>query len=526
MPSSQNHSKVDVAIIGAGVSGVYSGWRLLTADPSRSDTIKPLVDANGGKLNVQIFELSQRVGGRLLSITPPEMPDFKAEFGGMRFLNNQPVVTNLVDYLDLSARAFPVNDNENIYYLRGHHLRQDEFTDGDKVPYRLKWLEKNKTPGQLIYAAIDTILPGAERLSHVEWQDVKANYKFNGEHLYNLGFWNLLDQVMSSEAYKLVLDAGGYVTALNNWNAAEALEFYMSDFAPDAKYYTLNGGMETIPVTLARQFEAAGGIINHGKRLTHFFKEDGAESDRYMLYFSDGSTVEAAHIILAMPRRALELLAQDSPFFQNQTVRDLIPTVTPHPMFKLFLAYRYPWWRDAGVTTGRSINDLPLRQVYYFGSEPDPGRYEAEIMDSLLMASYDDGRYVDFWTGFVNDLQKPIEYGGDKSRWAHHQAPDAMVAHAQRQLKLVHDLEYLPDPYAAAFQYWGRDPFGGAWNSWNIRVKAWEVQEAMLQPLPDYNVYVVGEAYSGAQGWIEGALETAENMLQDKFDLRSPRWLP
>ena len=89
MSSASKQAKVDVAIIGAGVSGVYSGWRLLTADPSRSDIVQPIVDQNNGKLSVEIFELSERVGGRLLSITPPEMPDFKAEFGGMRFLNNQ-----------------------------------------------------------------------------------------------------------------------------------------------------------------------------------------------------------------------------------------------------------------------------------------------------------------------------------------------------------------------------------------------------------------------------------------------------
>jgi hypothetical protein len=149
-------------------------------------------------------------------------------------------------------------------------------------------------------------------------------------------------------------------------------------------------------------------------------------------------------------------------------------------------------------------------------------------MDSLLMASYDDGPFSGFWAGLSASALPDFDCGQPTTkgeRWGYFAAPPAMIQHAQRQLKLVHDLEYIPEPYAAGFIYWGQDPFGGAWNSWNIRVKAWEVQERMLQPLEDWPVYICGEAYSGSQGWIQGALETAENLLDDKFDLQTPGWL-
>src|SRR5262245_475629 len=50
----------------------------------------------------------------------------------------------------------------------------------------------------------------------------------------------------------------------------------------------------------------------------------------------------------------------------------------------------------------------------------------------------------------------------DLDRWREHAAPARMVAEVQRQLKLIHRLEKIPDAYAAAFQYWGDDPYGGA----------------------------------------------------------------
>ncbi len=495
-----NH--IDIAIVGGGISGIYAAWRLQKQDPTR---------------NIHLYELSDRIGGRLISLDPPEMQGIKAEFGGMRYLTNQPIVSNLVAELGLATRPFPVSGDENIYYLRGQHMRGSDLTDSKKIPYRLSWLERGKTPGELVMNAIDTLIPGATKLTKEQWQDVKENYTFQGKHLWELGWWNLLHQVMSSEAFKFILDAGGYDTLVTNWNAAEALPWYLADFGPDAQYRTIIDGMETLPRMVAKQFVDAGGNIHLGQRLNTFVKREDGQIE---LIFDDAPPVIAQHLILAMPRRSLELLDDDTEFLLHPTVRDLIPTVTPHPMFKLFLCYRYAWWQDAGVNNGRSVTDLPLRQVYYFGSEREgPAAYNQELRDSLVMASYDDGEHVGFWRGLADRGHSTTHCFPESAepRWNRYTCPSAMIEHAQRQLKVVHDLEYLPDAYAAGFQDWGQDPYGGAWNSWNIHVKGWEVQEKMIQPLDEWPVYVIGEAYSGAQGWIEGALQTAETLLKTKF---------
>ncbi len=497
------HLPLDLAVIGGGISGVYVAWKMKRAHPGRS---------------VGLFELSGRVGGRLVSVVPPELDGFKAELGGMRFLTNQPLVKSLVAELGLETRPFPVGQDDNIYHLRGAHLRQRDFTDPARVPYQLSWLERGKSPGQLIFEAIDTIVPGAADLTSAQWEKVKRTYLFNGQPLYELGFWNLLHQVMGAEAYQLVLDAGGYATAISNWNAAEALPWFMADFGPAAEYHTIVDGMERLPRTLADRFTTAGGALHLHHRLESIERETGADGETlYRLVFEGRAVRTARQVVLAMPRRALELLDPDGPFFSQPTLRALLPAVSPHPMFKLFLCYRYPWWSDAGVSVGRSVTDLPLRQVYYFGVEPEGQvAYSPEIRDSLLMASYDDGRHVGFWRGLAPRSPMPPDEAPFDSgeRWHSYSAPTAMVEHAQRQLKLVHDLEYIPEPYAAAFMDWGRDPFGGAWNSWEIGVKTWELIPQVVQPLPEWDVFICGEAYSPSQGWVEGALQTAEMVLE------------
>src|SRR5690606_28571971 len=102
-------------------------------------------------------------------------------------------------------------------------------------------------------------------------------------------------------------------------------------------------------------------------------------------------------VILAMPRRALDLLAPASPPLRRPEVARLVASVTPRPLFKLFTTYANPWWRAAGYTSangfvpvqaGRSVTDLPVRQAYYWSKADGT---PSTVGPSMLMASYDDG---------------------------------------------------------------------------------------------------------------------------------------
>jgi monoamine oxidase len=48
----------------------------------------------------------------------------------------------------------------------------------------------------------------------------------------------------------------------------------------------------------------------------------------------------------------------------------------------------------------------------------------------------------------------------------------------------------------------------------------------MRRPYRDEAVHICGEAYSVTQGWVEGALQTAERMLEEHFGLLRPGWAP
>ncbi|MFT4624995.1 MAG: monoamine oxidase [Myxococcota bacterium] len=517
---------LDVAVIGGGVSGVYSAWRLKTAQP---------------QLRVAVFEGSDRVGGRLLSARPPGIPNLRAELGGMRYLTSQPIVTALIqDVFKIQQYDFPVSESNNIAYLRGEWLRDVDLTDPAQLPYRLSWQEEGKSAGDVVIDAIDQILPGATSMTDAQRRVAVRTASFAGRPLWQQGFWQVLYRVMSSEAYAFAKDAGGYDTTLANWNAADAIPWYLSDFGTDAKYYGLTDGYETLPWDIAEAFTAAGGTLELGAWLAGF----DVNADGVRLRFESGEVVNAKRVILAMPRRAIELVAAGAPFLQQKKVAGLLGAVTGQPMFKLWTAYRYPWWSAAGVSQGKSNTDLPIRQCYYWGTVNEAGGPAANT-NSLLQASYDDGTNAGFWDGlrprrgrnraakghhewFEGELcDAEQSEAGDRAlrNWTSRPAPAAMVAELQRQLATLHDLDFVPRPYTAAFMDWGDDPYGGAWNSWNIGVRSWKVYDRVQRPDPNSPVYVCGEAYSNAQGWVEGALDTAESMLTSHFGLDTPDWL-
>lgn len=531
---------IDIAVIGAGVSGVYSAWRLKQANANSK---------------VVVFEASDRIGGRLLSVRPPDIPDMVAELGGMRILPAvQPLIAQLIETLNhtvppaekIELYDFPVDEPINLAYLRGVYLRLADFTkEPYKVPYQLSFLDRGETAGSIIISAIEQIVPGitAPHLTEDERRQMAQQASFAGEPLYKQGFWNVLLRVINSEAYQLGVDAGGYNSTLTNWNAADAIPWYLSDFGVNARYKGFSKGFQEVPKSVANLFMQAGGEVRLGASVSGLEWVDGAFE-----FQAHGKRVRARQAILAMPRRSIDLLGQTSPLLQE--IQGLTSSVTPRPLFKLFTTYNNPWWQASGYTktnadgtsefvpveAGRSVTDLPVRQVYYW---PKSNGKPATAGPSMLLASYDDGNNIGFWDGLRPQRRQPRQgnhevpvladpfIGADSERaegleWSGYRAPRRMVAEAARQLATVHGLSYTPEVRNAAFRDWGDDPYGGGWNSWNIGVKSWEVKQQIVQPLANRPLFICGEAYSDAQGWVEGALQTADLLLK-KFGIEPLR---
>lgn len=583
--SARNADVLDVAIVGGGISGLYTGWRLLTGE-YKKESARPK--------HVAVFELSGRTGGRLLTWHP--RPGLNAELGGMRFFKQQQLLWSLVtnyfvpkNKLQDPARFFVGDPNlNNLWYLRQNLLKTPDLTNPDRLPYQLDARGKYADPGSILNGIISRILSAnrpavVDRLNGrtmpTDWHDwdrIKPVLKYRDRPLWDVGFWNLLWDELSPETYNYVADAFGYYSITNNWNAAEAMQSVFTDFTQNPDYHTLHEGYDHLPQLVREEFENAGGTVRLN---TPVVSIDRPRNGKYQLTIKDNreaKTIQARHVILAMPRRSLELLKEtslwtlDDPLkgkhAAGKTLRQHITSVIAYPAFKLFLVYKSPWWRDPpiNIAAGRSVSDMPIRQTYYFPPVEDafpPGQPPAHEGSGLVMASYDDLNAVPFWQTLEgSDTHKKVsnkilekqlnQMPHQGSRLQSYQrekqealiadqgfffAPPEMVRYAQEQLSLLHFNLPLPDPvtipdhpdmFLAAYKDWSVDPFGGGWNFWAPLVNVEQVMEQIRQPFAGESVYIVGEAYSGAQGWVEGALTTAEKVLRDYFHLTKAAWQP
>lgn len=560
---------VDCAIIGGGVSGLYAGWRLATAThnthlttgadgATRADGATGAAGADrdaaagkpdkAGPVPVAVFELSERLGGRLDTGIVGGTP---VEFGAMRYLPAQQLLHALLHAGLPGLSTVPFASTElRILYLRGIYMTSQPPPPN---PYQLVGAEQGKSPFELLAAAIVALVPGAMQLTPAQWEVAKAAPIYDGYALYQLGMWNVLSTVLSNEAYQYVFDALGIESVLSNWNAGEALQlltFILRAFAsgPSGVFHRLVDGWSQLTDTLAGQFNAHGGKTYRKHRLVALLPQNGleltdrdkeyvdvdaikaaiADSDkiagddlhafpgRVTLVFEVAGVyrvVLARRVILALPRRSLELVCGGSPMLRD-TLGALLGRAASIPAVRIYLDYAQgPWWSAFGWTNGYSVTDLPVHQVFYgMGVGAD-----AQANARVLMASYADFGPAAYWS--------PLIALDDEAAKLH--SPNSLTCtYAQRQLQQFHQMSTIVPPTAYATRDWNLDPYGGAWHAWNPNVRVAESIAQIRQPIPGQPVFICGESYSTMQGWIEGALMSAEGMLQDRFGMAWPSWLP
>ncbi|HXV86178.1 MAG TPA: FAD-dependent oxidoreductase, partial [Gemmatimonadales bacterium] len=135
---------------------------------------------------------------------------------------------------------------------------------------------------------------------------------------------------------------------------------------------------------------------------------------------------------------------------------------------------------------------------------------------------YCDFDRVNFWCGlqvggprFTSPLQREHASGPH----ALTPASTAVVQTATRQLAQLFDTERVPDPLLTSFRYWSDDDeFGAAYHLWGLGADDPAVMRRLVEPVP--GLFVANEAWSDMQGWVNGALRSADLVLE-RFGITS-----
>lgn len=508
-----------IAIVGGGVAGCYAAYRLA----SRSETSE-------GQDLVTLFEMSDRIGGRLLSRRPNTETLQAMEFGGMYIADAHKNLWGLLTRLGFSPAIVDYRGRE--HFLRGHFIEAGDYEIPRKIPFFVAGAEAGQHPLSLLVGAIVSVLP---RLPELWPMNPTATPRSTAEYLrahtyknrplYEWGFWNLLSDRVGHEAYEMMLAISPTASTFRNGNAYDTIWVILNELLQSQKLYRLTEGYQTLAERLAGDAAKAGVSVNTNAELERVERAGAGLA----LYFKGVSAaVEVDQLILAMPRRALERVVFGAGLITPEIERDLA-AVIPIPACKLFLAFKNAWWIDYEVqcdtvksenTLEISSTDLPMRQCFFFGA-PKAGQ------PALVLAAFADDVASSYWKGLrPPDYQerldsKLFERGGDVFA-----ASPAMIDAALRQLQAMHPKAVIEAPVEAAYFDWSEDPYGAAWHGWKAYVRSWEVQKRMCRPNASAPIFICGEAYASLQGWVEGAINVTEVMLNEHFSMPKPDWIP
>ena len=505
-----------VVIVGGGIGGVYA---------ARSLVLSGKVDPK----KILIVEKSANLGGRLLSQSSPnadnenidstkrfDQGDFIAaawdreiELGGMRLYSTHSRALSLVDSLRLETMPFsscPENKSKSVFMFDGRRYNRSRYTS-------MRLDERDVSVGSAAGDAIDAFVKRyPSEASYFSKEDsAQSGGVFASQKLRNMSYREFLFDWL--KARKGDEDAERVVNAAIAFAGYDFLfdeEISAANYLHGHGMYSMTGNEK--PVHVKGGFQAvvdklsaeSGATIATSANVEAIEIEKDSRIWTLQIRFNETDCVKrirAQTLVLATNAYSSRMLLESSANTELRAaaafIRDSIKT---YALFKGFLTYRRNWWKRSGYCRGKSVDDGPLNNVFYFSE------------NTLLV--YNAHRVAERWNGLFAS--------GEEGEG------DAVL----QMITSIQSLHGLAPPRTnganesqfASFEEW---PLSVHYKFWIDGSYKWrrgvDVPKtlAQLQRMMFFRrrsgrstpLYMLGDSFSYNQGWIEGALESAERVV-------------
>jgi monoamine oxidase len=466
----------DLLIIGAGISGAFTGHRYKQFNPDEK---------------VCIVERGVRSGGRLQSL-PLGNNGYAAEFGGMRYFNIEnyfKLVPLLVQQLGLKTTELPYVDEAGIAYIRGKRLKLASLNQDLKQVYpNLNDDEIGMSPQEIYFKTVNSLLAQ---------KNISLNQTLSDPYLQSRNMYNVLLPNMSHEAVMAYTDTAGYSWVLKANAAIVAQEDLVIESWNSKQLFLKNGFSSLVTSLLSGPVGSSLDIQYKTEVVDMVYNETGVVATLQKILpdniadpapqpvSATTTTISAKRVIFTgNPLQAIQIAKWP------WQVQSLLFDVDQIEAVKIFIKFDHDWWTETGVTLGRSVTDLPLRQVWAYA----PG---------VLMV-YADALAARYWKPFLDS--KSVSYPAWKDPT---ELPDLME-HLYNQLSKMYGVPVANVSCASkvAYAYWSKCT--GFWRP-GCDVKKHIATSS--EPIPGMPVHFATDLWSTKQGWVEGALTSSEGVL-------------
>ena len=303
--------------------------------------------------------------------------------------------------------------------------------------------------------------------------------KYNELYLQSIDFRTLCSSILGDTDGTALQAMFGYDAEFKYCNANDAVRMFKRDFQEVGTYVVVPSGLSSLINAIEKDIAGRGATFLKSITVTNF---SYSSLEKVATVQSIGGDIyQGRSIVWAVPQKALREI---SGWTLEQ--RKLFDTVTPISLHRIFC--QFPYDKNTGKSwvsnLERTTTNDALRQCIPMAS------------DKGFVQFYNDSYYADYWNHYfkLGTLHKEL------------------LIH----LRIVFPDMTTIDPKYIDSQYWKEGV-----HMWRPGVNSTKINKYIQHIGGNTPIYIVGEAYSMHQCWIEGALETADEvfkMLKNDLD--------
>lgn len=311
-----------VVIIGAGISGLTAAYELRKRG-----------------ISAQIYEASERTGGRMFTATDLLAPGLTTELGGEFIDSNHTDLLQLAKELKLELYDMESKSESKLqrhaYYFDGKHHSDREIMEAFQPV-----LPKLKKDIALLPDVIDHNTPDDSPAHNFDWQSIE-------EYLHNAQINGLPFAVLNS-AY--TTEYGQEIGEQSSLNLLTLIgtDLNTKPFEPFGKSderYKIKGGNQRIPTELAKKLSEQ---IMLGHKLTAITQKDKQYTLSFDIKNGAPKEVSADILLITIPFSVLRDVKMNFPV--SVAKRRAIDKLTYGNNTKLFIGMKKRLWRDQGYS--------------------------------------------------------------------------------------------------------------------------------------------------------------------------------
>lgn len=555
----------DVAIIGGGIAGLYCAKKLREKGVE-SIIILEKLDRWGGRLNTDEIKIGDRVikdekGAMRLTYKDP---DSKPK-------SNMPLLSRLIKDMGMESDVVPfhmrpqpnpdssvtevINCNSN--YFKGRYFSswyaeqnpamwkqmfnletKEEFKSADAIIVDVyhRLLEKNKKKVVSYFELLgrghiaDVIMQQNDIPLLQEHEDQNYWTFFRNEFEWPLGLkmTKLRDYTLSTllrtmgyshGCLQMIVKSDKSYSDRNAGRVIQAIKIFQ---ILSKDLCQLKNGWSSLVNAVKSELKESKKVELLNDCKVNSIQEDG---EGFILEaFSRDKKIKANHVVMAIPPIAVKALFASSGCKLDfhgayKPVMRLCDVNVGCHVTKIILYFKDDWWNKCKdiILYGPNSTDLPCGYIYpvyaFCRRKKCKGCHECALdgPNPSALTIYCESERADLWRK-IQRLGHRFDSPLQRENRNLMPASESLVWEAMSELKEIFNVEEVPYPILTSYSSWnGEGDHGYGYHFWNVGVDDKNLE--VTRPVKEKNLYICNEAWSSYQGFVEGSLKSAENVV-------------